>query len=87
MCARSFRALAKRDPSASWDPPTAMRLQLLDAHSEALGRLDAQEKEAAVQLGKLVDQARSSLGRLCGLAERAGRRAPGRGGRPSPLRR
>lgn len=66
-----LRALAKRDPSASWDPPTALRLQLLDAHSEALGRLDAQEKEAAVQLGKLVDQARSSLGGLCGLAERA----------------
>ncbi|HYA45861.1 MAG TPA: transposase [Acidimicrobiales bacterium] len=64
-------ALAKRDRSASWDPPTTLRLQLLDAHLEVLGRVDAQEKEAAGQLSKLVDQSGSSLPRLCGLAERA----------------
>jgi transposase len=64
-------ALSKRDRARSWDTPTALRLQLLDGHIDALAGLDAQEREATAALAGLVDRAGSTLGELCGLAERS----------------
>jgi transposase len=64
-------ALSKRDRARSWDAATALRLQLLDGHTDALEGLDAQEREATAALAGLVDQAGSTLGELCGLAERS----------------
>ncbi|HTW08490.1 MAG TPA: transposase [Acidimicrobiales bacterium] len=64
-------ALAKRDRSATWDAPTALRLRLLDAHTEALGALEALEREAAGALAGLVEQSGSTLDELCGLAQRS----------------
>ncbi len=64
-------ALAKRDRSPTWDAPTALRLQLLDGHIAAIAALDAQEQEAAAALAALVQQSGSTLGELCGLAQRS----------------
>jgi hypothetical protein len=36
-----LRALGRRDRSARWDPPTALRLRLLDSHAAAIASLDA----------------------------------------------
>ena len=64
-------ALAKRDRSLSWDPPNALRLRLLDDHVEAIAELNAQEDQAVAALTTLVRQSESTLGELCGLAERS----------------
>lgn len=64
-------ALAGRDHSLAWDAPTALRLRLLDDHARAIAELDAKEKEAALELGKLTRSAGSTLSDLCGIAERS----------------
>ena len=64
-------ALAKRDRSLSWDPPNALRLRLLDDHVEAIAELNAQEDQAVAAMTTLVRQSESTLGELCGLAERS----------------
>ena len=64
-----LRALANR-PAKDWDPATALRLRLLDNHRAAVQDLDAQDKEAAAALKDLARRAGSTLGELCGIAER-----------------
>lgn len=48
-----------------------MRLRLLDDHASAVADLDAREREAARELGRLIKAAGSTLGELCGIAERS----------------
>lgn len=53
------------------DAATALRLRLLDDHAAAVADLDAREKEATRELGKLTARAGSTLAELCGIAERS----------------
>ena len=78
-------ALAERDRSTAWDPATVLRLRLLDDHAAAVVVLDAREKEATRELGKLTAQALDA-GRVVRHRRALGSRAGGRGGRPPPLR-
>lgn len=64
-----LRALAERDDH-TWDPATTLRLQLLDRHRGAVADLDAQDREAAMALKALAEQAGSSLREVRGIAER-----------------
>lgn len=64
-----LRALARRE-AGTWDPPTALRLQLLDRDLAAIADLDTQDREAAKALRGLATQAGSTLHELCGIAER-----------------
>ncbi len=47
-------ALAGRDRSMRWDAATALRLRLLDDHCAAVADLDAREREATRELGRLI---------------------------------
>lgn len=72
------------------DAATALRLRLLAEHARAIAALDAKEREAAHELRRLIAERGSTLGELCGLAERSvaellvetgdPRRFPGEGG-------
>jgi len=64
-----LRALAGR-AQRQWDPATTLRLQLLDRHAAAIADLDAQDRQAAKELGELAGRAGSKLHELCGIAER-----------------
>ena len=64
-------ALADRDRTVAWDAGTALRLRLLDDHAGSIAELDAREREATRELGKLTSKAGSTLGELCGIAERS----------------
>jgi len=64
-------AVAGRDRSTPWDAATALRLRLLHDHAAAVADLDAREREAARELGRLIKAAGSTLGELCGIADRS----------------
>ena len=64
-----LRALAER-ADHTWDPATTLRLQLLDRHRDAVADLDAQDREAAMALKALAEEAGSSLREVRGIAER-----------------
>lgn len=64
-------ALGRRDRTHEWDAATAVRLRLLDDHAAAIAALDAKDKEATKELGRLIQRAGSTLGELPGLAERS----------------
>lgn len=66
-----LRELAARDRSIDWDPPTALRLRLLDEHATAIAELDAREREASRELRRLVAVAGSTLTELPGIAARS----------------
>lgn len=68
---RRLRALGERDRSIRWDSPTALRLRLLDSHADAIAALDARERETTKELARLNRRAGSTLGELCGLADRS----------------
>jgi hypothetical protein len=56
---------------ATWDPVTALRLRMLDDHTAAIAEFDAREREASRELGELTRRAGSTLGELCGIADRS----------------
>ena len=64
-------AVGRRDRSLSWEPATALRLQLLDERADRIGELDARECEATRELGKLVAASRSTLVGLTGISIRS----------------
>src|SRR6266540_273681 len=66
-----LNALPRRDRTQAWDPSTALRLRLLEDHAAANGALDDKDKEATKELGKLIERVGSTLGGLCGLAEKS----------------
>ena len=53
------------------DPPTRLRLQLLDGYRAQIDALDREEKQVVAQLDALVRQSGSTLGELCGLSTRS----------------
>ena len=57
-----LNALARRDRTQAWDPSTALRLRLLEDHAAAIGALDAKDKEATNELGKLIERDPRSAG-------------------------
>ena len=63
-------ALADVDRSPVDDRADALRLHLLDGHLAQLVDLDERETEAACELGRLTTLAGSTLGGLCGIADR-----------------
>lgn len=64
-------ALRARDRTTRWDPATALRLRLLEDHAVAVADLDAREREATRELGRLIEDLGSTLGELCGIADRS----------------
>jgi transposase len=64
-------AVATVDRSLPFDAPTNLRLHLLDSLAVQLADLDAREKEAGAELGRLTALAGSTLGELCGIADRS----------------
>jgi transposase len=66
-----LEALTRRDRTRPWDAATALRLRLLDEYMIDVEEFDAREREATRRLGELTARAGSTLGDLCGLAERS----------------
>jgi transposase len=66
-----LRALSVRDRRRRYDPPTRLRLQLLDGYRAQIAALDREEKQIIAHLCELVRASGSSLGELCGLSTRS----------------
>jgi transposase len=64
-------ALQRRNRRRRYDPPTRLRLQLLDGYYQQIQALDREEKQVVAALEALVDQSGSTLGELCGLCTRS----------------
>jgi hypothetical protein len=64
-------ALACRNRRRRFDPPTRLRLRLLDGHRAQVAALDREEKAVIAQLDALVQASGSSLSELCGLSTRS----------------
>jgi transposase len=64
-------ALARRNRRRRYDPPTKLRLQLLDSYRAQIKALDLEEKQVVAQLDALVDRSGSTLDQLCGLSTRS----------------
>jgi transposase len=68
---RRLRSLHRIDRASVSDEPTLLRLRLLDEHARSVAELDGREREASAQLGRLTAAAGSTLGGLCGIADRS----------------
>lgn len=66
-----LQALARRNRRRRYDPPTRLRLQLLDGYRAQIATLDREEKVVVARLRELVRVSRSTLGELCGLDTRS----------------
>jgi transposase len=66
-----LRALAARNRRRRYDPPTRLRLQLLDRYRDQITQLDGEEKRVVGQLEALVGASGSTLSELCGLSTRS----------------
>jgi hypothetical protein len=64
-------ALQRRNRRRRYDPPTRLRLQLLDGYYQQIQTLDREEKQVVAALEALVRQSDSTLGELCGLCTRS----------------
>lgn len=64
-------ALQRRNRRRRHDPPTRLRLQLLDVYYQQIQALDREEKQVVAALDALVRQSGSTLGELCGLCTRS----------------
>ncbi len=64
-------ALARRNRRRRYDPPTKLRLQLLDGYRTQITALDLEEKQVLAQLEALVRENGSTLDQLCGLSTRS----------------
>jgi transposase len=51
-----------------FDPPTALRLRMLDGYRAELAKLDAEEKQVTRELATLVQASGTTLEQLCGLS-------------------
>src|SRR5436305_926805 len=68
---RRLTALQRRNRRRRYDPPTRLRLQLLDGYYQQSQALDREEKQVVAALDALVRQSGSTLGELCGLCTRS----------------
>jgi transposase len=64
-------ALQRRNRRRRYDPPTRLRLQLLDGYHQQIHALDREEKQVIAHLEALVRRSGSTLGELCGLSTRS----------------
>jgi transposase len=64
-------ALARRNRRRRYDPPTRLRLRMLDDYRVQITALDREEKEVVAHLRTLVQASGSTLGELCGLDTRS----------------
>ena len=78
-------ALADRNRRRRYDPPTRLRLALLDGYAAQIQALDREEKTVLSELRALVRTSGSTLGELCCLDTRSVAELPGRGRRPPPV--
>ena len=63
--------LQRRNRRRRYDPPTRLRLQILDRYHTQIKALDRDEKEVTAALEQLLTQTSSTLGELCGLSTRS----------------
>jgi transposase len=63
--------LARRNRRRRYDPPTRLRLQMLDGYHAQIQALDREEQTVVVELRALVRTSGSTLGELCGLDTRS----------------
>ena len=64
-------ALAARNRRRRYDPPTTLRLRMLDDYRAQIAALDREEKQVIAQLKELVHATGSTLSELCGLDTRS----------------
>ncbi len=64
-------ALAARNRRRRYDPPTALRLRMLDEYRAQIAALDREEKHVVAELKELVRASGSTLAELCGLDTRS----------------
>jgi hypothetical protein len=64
-------ALQCRNRRRRYDPPTKLRLEILDRYHAQIKALDREEKEITTALEQLLAQTSSTLGELCGLSTRS----------------
>ena len=64
-------ALQRRNRRRRYDPPTRLRLELLDGYHTQITALDREEKQVTAHLEELVRHSGSTLGELCGLSTRS----------------
>jgi transposase len=64
-------ALAARNRRRRYDPPTTLRLQMLDGYRAQIAALDRDEKQVVAKLTELVQATGSTLTELCGLDTRS----------------
>jgi transposase len=64
-------ALQRRNRRRRYDPPTRLRLQILDCYHAQIKALDREEKQVTASLEELVRHSGSTLGELCGLSTRS----------------
>jgi transposase len=64
-------ALQRRNRRRRYDPPTRLRLPLLDGYHQQIHALDREEKQVIAHLEELVDRSGSTRGELCGLSTRS----------------
>jgi len=66
-----LNALAARNRRRRYDPPTKLRLQMLDTYHAQIAALDLEEKQVIAHLRELVRDSGSTLAELCGLDTRS----------------
>jgi transposase len=66
-----LNALAARNRRRRYDPPTKLRLQMLDTYHAQIAALDLEEKQVIRHLRELVRDSGSTLAELCGLDTRS----------------
>jgi transposase len=64
-------ALAARNRRRRYDPPTTLRLRMLDEYRAQIAALDREEKQVVAHLRELVRESGSTLAELCGLDTRS----------------
>src|ERR1035438_8492967 len=75
-----LNALAARNRRRRYDPPTKLRLQMLDTYHAQIAALDLEEKQVIGHLRELVRASGSTLAELCGLDTPSGAGLLGEGG-------
>jgi transposase len=64
-------AVAARNRRRRYDPPSTLRLQILDEYAAQIAALDREEKQVVAHLRELVRSSGSTLSVLCGLDTRS----------------
>ncbi len=66
-----LNAVVARNRRRRYDPPTKLRLQILDEYHAQIAALDREEKQVVATLKELVQTTGSTLSELCGLDTRS----------------